>query len=287
MLVECYRSFGLVLIFFVVSHLREVVAHQIPRQVIFTGKPDKLHDMSSEIQLNVQKTAGWHSHAYDTDANYSRLRPRWFGDATCHNYIEKHYDAELLRFFDTATPGSYRGDICRAAILYREGGFYADVDVQMAVPLEDIVDENTTFASVHSINGDIFNGLLAVVPKSDIMAEHLKEIRKWYRNESEHRSEMGTMTLQRGITNVMQASCPSKNLTEMEQQPQWTCGKDTIRLYKEADLLCFMRKGEPQPFECPIERKHGQLGLRYGFFCSRTKSEHPSEDYWLAKTSLV
>jgi len=239
-------------------------AHQIPRQVIFTGKPRRLRDMPHEIQFNVRQTAGTSN---STNNKSPKLRPRWLGDDTCHHYIKEHYDEELLKFFDTASPGCYRGDICRAAVLYREGGFYADVDVQMAVPLEDIVDGNTTFTSVHSINGDIFNGLLAVVPKSEIMAETLHEIRKWHRNAAERTGLLGTMTLHRALSNVMKASCPSVSLADKERKElQWTCGKHTIRLYQEGDLLCFMKEGQPQPFECPIERKKGDMRMRYGFF---------------------
>merc|ERR1719399_1287987 len=86
--------------------------------------------------------------------------------------------------FEGAHPGYYRGDICRAAILYQEGGFYTDVDVELAVPLFQLVDENTTFMSALSINGDIFNGLIATVPKSEILGETLNEIREWYRKLS-------------------------------------------------------------------------------------------------------
>jgi len=256
----------LMLSIFLAFVLPQAIAHQIPRQIIFTGKPDRLHDMPKELQVNVQKTAGWHPRSNDTNPIHGRLRPRWFGDAACHQYIKKHFDEELLGMFDNASPGNYRGDICRAAILFREGGFYADVDLQMAVPLESIVDERTTFASVHSIKGDIFNGLLAVVPESEVMGEALKEIRKWYRGETPQTNLMGTMTLKRAIENVMATSCPSLNLTETERKLQWTCGPHTIRLYRESDLLCFMKKGRPQPFECPIARKRGALIMRYGFF---------------------
>merc|ERR1719487_804090 len=84
------------------------------------------------------------------------LQPRWLGDKACHDYIITHYDEELAGFFDRAHPGNYRGDICRAAVLYREGGFYADVDVELKVPLTELVDAETTFMSVYSEHGDIF-----------------------------------------------------------------------------------------------------------------------------------
>jgi hypothetical protein len=242
-------------------------AHLIPRQVIFTGKPRRLHDMPKEVQFNVQQTAGRHATASNVWHPTAGLQPRWFGDEACHAYIKKYYDEELLGFFETVDRGAYRGDICRAAVLYREGGFYTDVDVQMAVPLEDIVDEHTTFASVHSINGDIFNGLLAVVPNSEIMGETLQQMRRWYHNETERVGLMGTKTLQRALEHVMNASCPSVAWSYKQQKElQLNCGQHTIRLYREGDLLCFMPARLPQPKECPIERKKGNVALRYGFF---------------------
>merc|ERR1719487_1968232 len=113
----------------------------------------------------------------NTQALSRGLKLRWFGDKACRQYIKDHYDDELLEMFDSQEEGMYRGDICRAAVMYNEGGFYLDVDVQMNVSLASIVDKDTTFASAFSLGGDIFNAIMASEPKSEIMAENLNEIK--------------------------------------------------------------------------------------------------------------
>lgn len=243
---------------------------RIPNQLILTGKPDTLEEMDADVLANVLNTIQLSGRSIFSVGENQALpvRPRWFGDRACHSYISDHYDAELLGFFQRASPGYYRGDICRAAVLYREGGFYTDVDVELAVPLPQLVDENTTFMSAYSVNGDIFNGLIATVPNSGIMAETLQEIRRWYRNESQQDGLMGTMTMLRALENTVAISCPNTDLAAMQNVAQWECGNHRVRLYHEAQLICSAEDGIP---ECPKERKDVvsakmQSGLNLGLF---------------------
>lgn len=258
----------------------------IPKQLIMTGKPDTLAEMPEDVKKNV--------------ANNLRLisqdvKFRWFGDRACHQYIKDHYDADLLHLFDTAYPGYYKGDICRAAILYQEGGFYLDVDLQLSVSLASLVDLNTTFASAYSINGDIFNAMIATVPKSNILRHTLNEMRKWYgvkyedldnedvvddivdklyrwNDDRSHPNElMGTRTMFRGMQHAMKAACGLNNLLEMRGKDRWSCGKHVMRMYEEDDLWCFPRADDPHREkwlkECPEERKKSpHYGLRLGLF---------------------
>jgi hypothetical protein len=221
--------------------------------------------MPTDIQSNVLSNIQLSAIAIPKRDQRSDIKLRWFGDDSCHNYISEHYDEELTKLFDSAHPGYYRGDICRAAILYNEGGFYTDVDVELAVPLVQLVDDDTTFMSAFSVNGDIFNGLLAVEPKSVIMYHTLQEIRSWYRNPEKQSGLMGTMTMLRGLEDVMDAACPDKSLNDEDLKLQWKCGNQTIRLYQETDLYCFPENGLPQPLECPEVRRDGTSNMRLGF----------------------
>lgn len=248
-----------------------VGATKIPRQLIMTGKPDALASMAVQVRDNVQNTILLATPTYLSKV-FSRLfadeeekpvQARWFGDKACRDYIITNYDEELLGFFDHASMGAYRGDICRAAVLYREGGFYTDVDVELTVPVTQLVDADTTFMSAYSVNGDIFNGLLAVEPKNEVMGETLQEIRRWFRGESEQVGLMGTMTMLRGLENVVRMSCPLYNLEIMKKETQWPCGRQQIRLYQESHLQCSL----PHPtWECPSERRHASEMLQLGLF---------------------
>jgi len=247
---------------------------KIPRHLILTGKPDSLAKMGADVRANVDNNLLLSAPSYFSkvvgsllsDDGGEPVKPRWFGDKACREYIATHYDEELLGFFDHAGMGAYRGDICRAAVLYKEGGFYTDVDVELAVPLTELVDADTTFMSAYSVNGDIFNGLLAVEPKSEVLGETLQEIRRWFRGESEQVGLMGTMTMLRGIENVVRMRCPLNLLEFMKTETQWPCGKEQIRLYKESPLDCDSRNGGPPRNECPPEREGASEMLRLGLF---------------------
>jgi hypothetical protein len=239
---------------------------RIPRQLILTGKPDDIHEMPVDIQSNIANNLRWNLLSIAKRDADAVIKLRWFGDSACHSYISEHFDAELLSMFDNAHPGYYRGDICRAAVLYNEGGFYTDVDVELAISLVELIGANTSFMSVFSINGDIFNGLIAASPKSPIMNNTLQEIRKWYRGESAQTGLMGTMTMFRGMENLVAAECPSANWKDQTRLLEWGCGNENVRLYQESDLFCFPDPGEPQPQECSTVRRDGSFNMRLGFF---------------------
>jgi mannosyltransferase OCH1-like enzyme len=50
-----------------------------------------------------------------------------FDDTDCRNYIEKHYDSDVLGAYDSLVPGAYKADLWRYCVLYKEGGIYIDI----------------------------------------------------------------------------------------------------------------------------------------------------------------
>merc|ERR1719440_732361 len=198
---------------------------ELPAQLIMTGKPETVEEMPGDVSANIRNTQRLSGH----------LSFRWFGDKACRQYIKDHYDEELVDMFDSQK-GMYRGDICRSAVLYNEGGFYLDADLEMAVPITSIVDKDTTFASAYSDNGDIFNAIIAAEPKSEVLAENLQEIRRWNRGESKQEGLLGTLCLQRALQTVVHKRCAA-NLTTMKNTTRWTCGRHNIKMFTEAPLL--------------------------------------------------
>lgn len=238
----------------------------IPDQLVMTGKPDKVDDMPLEVRGNILNMIALESRTREA-AGRPPIHLRWLGDSACHQFIAKHFDEELAGMFDKATPGYYKGDICRTAVLLVEGGFYMDVDLELKEPLLHLVDDKTTFMSAYSVNGDILNALLAVVPRSPVMQKALDEMRKWYQNKDERKGLMGTQSTYRGLTGTIKEHCPEVEPVAMRATLQWNCGDEVIRLYEEKDLLCFLDANAPQPMECPEERKTADdYFMRYGIF---------------------
>ena len=108
----------------------------IPRQLILTGPGSFLQDLPLEVQRNVE----------DIITANPTLNVQWFSDADCYSYISYYYDSELAGMFRREFRGSFRGDLCRAAVLYREGGFYVDLDFELLVPLTTLIGVSTPFS---------------------------------------------------------------------------------------------------------------------------------------------
>jgi len=241
-------------------------ASVIPDQLVMTGKPEKVDEMPLEVRGNILNII-----ALETRARAAKGKPpmqlRWLGDIACHAFIEEHFDEDLTALFDQASPGYYKGDICRTAVLVKEGGFYVDVDLELTEPLSNLVDDQTTFMSAYSINGDILNALLAVVPGSPVMEKALDEMKTWFKDRSAQTGLMGTLSTYRAFGNTIKENCPEVDPVGMRSTMQWKCGKHVFRLYEEKNLLCFLEAGAPQPSECPLERKNApSKDLRLGLF---------------------
>jgi hypothetical protein len=229
------------------KHLR------IPNQVILTGPFSNFSEVTK--RRGHARLSSWLGLRNDS-------RILYFNDSSCSAYIREYYDDELADFFSKETRGSFRGDICRTAILLREGGFYIDLDMQLRVPLDRLVDDVTTFMTARSAVNGCLNALIAAVPNSPVLSATLAHMRKWYRNETTHEWPLGPIAMARGLQQVMNVSCPGVDWTEASTQ--FECGRDNIRLYSEVSLGKCTSWG---PLICPKTRQRRWFaGARYGLF---------------------
>lgn len=232
---------------------------KIPKQVILTGPFATFKDIF-EIRRSA-KLFEWLGLSKD-------VYVRYFNDSHCRAYIEQNYDEELTSFFDSEKFGSFRGDLCRAAILAREGGFYVDLDMQLRVPLTKLVDDATTFMTARSYINGALNALIATTPDNPVMSATISQIRKWYRNETEHTDKLttyglGPVTMEQGLEDVIKESCPGRRWKI--EGAQFECGpRTTMRFYTEVRMRHCLRWGE---LLCPARRgKRKFEGLRYALF---------------------
>jgi len=253
---------------------RQLLFRRIPRQLVLTSKQASLAELPEAVRQNVKHML----------ALSPGIRLRWLGDADCEAYIRHHFDEELVRIFEDEARGSFRGDICRACVLSREGGFYVDLDVELRVSLDEFVDVNTTFVSAYTEDQAVLNALLAAAPRSPVMLEVIKQIRSWYRLEVPHEDQgttsewLGPVTMLRALRTVVERDCKGEPL-HPEATLQWTCGPHVIRLYEEHELDCsppgddFPGDGDPSAGrprfneECPEKRARSEfMGVRFGIF---------------------
>jgi len=240
-------------------------AYQIPWQVIMTGKEETIDALPDHLKKNVKRTQ-----ALNPDMTF-----RYLSDVDCRKYVRRHFDDALADIYINEKAPQFRGDICRAAVLLNEGGFYADLDLQPTVPFQELVDESTKFMSVFTEDGAILNALMATVPKSPILNNTIREFHDWYKGGRRIKQSegewMGTVTLKRGITSFMNRNCPQVNIDVKRhgQSLQWACGPHALRFFREEKLQCGQRRnnrGKENP-ECPHERARSNFkGAKYGIF---------------------
>lgn len=244
----------------------------IPWQLVMTGKEDSLEELPEHLRKNVERTL----------ALNPGMKAQYLSDSQCRIYVRQHADDEMAEIYNAEHSGHFRGDICRAVVLFREGGFYADIDLEPTVPFKSLVDDSTTFMSVFTDDGFVLNALMAVVPDSTVMKETLQEIRRWYKGDADTAFGhwMGTATMKRALQSVMKTNCPGLDFDSQRQTPdlQWPCGPHNFRFYQQQKLRCPSSRalfrtglnalatsaGTP---ECPLSRMKSRFeGLRYGLF---------------------
>lgn len=230
---------------------------RIPSQLILTGKYATKDDWPRDVSENMKK-------AFEKNPD---LQVRWFSDNDCGQYLKTHKELGLHDAFEREHRGSYRGDICRTAILSREGGFYQDLDVELLVPFRQLVDNKTSFMSVYSGSGGILNALFATEPKGSVVQHTLQELQRWYNVPgAKDGNWMGPETMERGLKAVTEKKCPQLDKYAKRQHLQWNCGEDGIRLYQEkklqnCDYNSYAGAG------CTLRRAlSGFDGLKFGLF---------------------
>lgn len=247
----------------------------IPEQLVMTGPGKVMDSLPEMVKNNIAKML----HASP------RMRLRYLSDEHCFNYLKK-YPAHwgLVNLFKHLQRGSYRGDICRIAVLYREGGFYLDLDVDLHIPLHDLVDETTSFMSVHeSTNASqvgVLNAVMAVKPWSTVMRKTIGHLYAEYyqqpnlRNVQNEGSQLGPLTLGQGVADVLAEDCPEESIEKRKRDLltphallRWRCGPHNFTFFCQRQLDC----GGPQqasPLEClPARRMNmSKPWLNFGIF---------------------
>ncbi len=66
----------------------------------------------------------------------------FFTDADCLKFIEENYDADVAKAFRCLKPGAFQSDLWRCCVLYKLGGVYFDIKLEMKIPLATLLEEH-------------------------------------------------------------------------------------------------------------------------------------------------
>ena len=108
-------------------------------------------------------------------------------DTQCREFIANHFPDMVLYAFDNLIPGPYKADIWRYCVLYIHGGIYLNINFEPVgnFKLLEFVDQEYFVLDryINGVNNDafkigIYNGLIAVKPKNEILKLALNQIIK-------------------------------------------------------------------------------------------------------------
>ena len=153
--------------------------HKIPHRLVFTYKFNLLETpLSPEMELekryydNVMNTVNLYRKAWNEPK-----APIWFLDDTDCRALVQEAEPGLVIYFDQERKGEFKSDMCRAAALYLQGGYYFDIDMEALEAVQ--LDPNITFASVIMQDGKFFQSFMASEPKSPILKHSLRLMREF------------------------------------------------------------------------------------------------------------
>lgn len=215
---------------------------KIPPQLILTGKQASFDELPHKIRHNIHRTLKF----------TPELRLRWVGDCECLEFIKSHYDDELARIFATEPKGMFRGDLCRAAVLAKEGGFYTDLDVQMKEPLTSLVSDNTTFMSAVSLPNVLLNAIMAAAPGSAIVLRSIEHMRAIYRSGVVPQF-LGPQALYQALHSTREKEC-AHQIPLASSAERWLCGSEEIRMLQERFYSCWPPPPNRPKSDCPSGR---------------------------------
>jgi hypothetical protein len=227
-----------------------------------TGKYASIHALPPEPFSNLQKTFQF----------LGGITLRYLSDTECIQYLESHFDAELVADYKAEQHGSFRGDICRSALLLKEGGYYMDLDLELHVPLASLVGPKTTLMSVYAFIPStvaepvpmILNALMAMHPGSFMMQRVMEEVKTWYRLK--RTGLLGPVLMAETLTLMIHRNCPHVNLKAPGMTGDWQCGSDNFRFYQQEYIGDWQQCLANGQVVCPPQRAASFDGARYGIF---------------------
>lgn len=220
--------------------------YRIPPKLLLidTRYPD-IDSAPPGIQKNVRRTLAMNP-GYEVT---------WLDGAACLDRMKRHaIDPKLVHKFQELSKkdgktaklvhdqGMIQSDICRAAYLFHEGGFYVDCDLEPAVPFAKMVDRDTGFMSAWVVNFDgarsseLQAGIQGVEPHSPIFKRQLEHMamadEKWFGTVDF--LFLGPHTLGQGLTDFIE-SC-HEDASMISRRSDFSACGTKVRMFEEEDL---------------------------------------------------
>eukprot|EP00977_Amphora_coffeiformis_P024840 scaffold17318_cov169-Amphora_coffeaeformis.AAC.7 len=109
---------------------------------------------------------------------------RFYTDDDARGYIETHYPNLFVNAYDALIPGAFKADLFRLLVLLREGGVYADIDVQLDTDLDSFLAADISFFVPRDCPLDrwpnsnfcLWNGFMGSLPGHPILLQAVEDV---------------------------------------------------------------------------------------------------------------
>jgi hypothetical protein len=104
----------------------------------------------------------------------------FFTDQDCIDFIDSNYEPNVGRAFRALKPGAYKSDLWRYCILYKRGGIYIDIKLELHLPLKDILEKYPKLFIIDMAKCDdttaLWNGVMSSPPGNPMFKACIDEI---------------------------------------------------------------------------------------------------------------
>jgi hypothetical protein len=129
---------------------------------------------------------------------------RFYTDATARVFIQENYPDRFVEAYDAILAGAFKADLFRLLVLLKEGGIYADIDVQLDVNLDSFLTPNLSFFVPRDVAIDhwpranycLWNGLLGAAPGHPIIARAVEDLLNRILNRQDYYDMEGSVCSQ-------------------------------------------------------------------------------------------
>lgn len=116
-------------------------------------------------------------------ASNTNMNVQIFDKNDRREFIEKHFDPDVLDAYDRLIPGAYKADLWRYCVLYINGGIYMDIKFTP----EDDFNFNTILDKehfvIHPLDRQVYNGFIVCYPENEKMLNCIRKIVENVRTE--------------------------------------------------------------------------------------------------------
>ena len=157
--------------------LNYTTVRKIPRVLYKTG-PSEYNDLNQNVK----------NLFHEIESDNPGYTIQYFSDRECREFIQKHFDDDVLDAFDRLIPGAFKADLFRYCIMYENGGVYGDLTQQYLFPLHQVIHENDNLVLVRDLYNDtgsqgIQIAFMAAVPKLEVYKLAIEKIVENVKNQ--------------------------------------------------------------------------------------------------------